>query len=95
MVRVSKDFRRRRISPATRQRRAAEQGGCQAHAMFPERRLARNYRQTRRPRLNSRPNKHRRRLLAEEAPSRIGWNYKLERRGRTTSWDVVVTRPEK
>eukprot|EP00972_Heterocapsa_arctica_P108604 15992834-Heterocapsa_arctica.AAC.1 len=60
MVRVLRDFRRRRISPANRQRKAAEWGGRQApvkrssnarqaHAMFPEMWLAGNYRQTRVP----------------------------------------------
>eukprot|EP00972_Heterocapsa_arctica_P028033 4123914-Heterocapsa_arctica.AAC.1 len=56
MVRVLRDFRRRRISPATRQRRAAVKrtsSACQAVAMFPERWLAGNYRQTRRSRLKS------------------------------------------
>eukprot|EP00972_Heterocapsa_arctica_P075560 11145724-Heterocapsa_arctica.AAC.1 len=52
--------------------------------MFPERLLAGNYRQTRRSRLDSRPNKHRRRLLAWETPSRTVWNYKLGRRDHTT-----------
>eukprot|EP00972_Heterocapsa_arctica_P092437 13634238-Heterocapsa_arctica.AAC.1 len=37
-------------------------------------------------------NKHRRRFQAEEAPSTIAWNYKLGCRGRTISWDRVVTR---
>eukprot|EP00972_Heterocapsa_arctica_P072730 10737768-Heterocapsa_arctica.AAC.1 len=48
MVKVLRDFRRRRISPANKQRRAAERGGRQALikrsssarqalAMFPER----------------------------------------------------------
>eukprot|EP00972_Heterocapsa_arctica_P005717 845255-Heterocapsa_arctica.AAC.1 len=63
--------------------------------MFPERWLAGNYRQARRSRLNARPNRHSRSLLSEEAPSRIAWNYKLGYRVRTTSWDLVVTRPEK
>eukprot|EP00972_Heterocapsa_arctica_P074394 10978520-Heterocapsa_arctica.AAC.1 len=62
--------------------------------MFPQRVLAGNYRQKRRSRLDSRPNKHRINLLVKEAPSRIVWKYKLGCRGRTTSWDLVVTRPE-
>eukprot|EP00972_Heterocapsa_arctica_P021110 3107065-Heterocapsa_arctica.AAC.1 len=75
MVRDLRDFKRRLISPATRQRRAAVWGGverlssgCQADAMFPGRLFAGIYRQTRRSRLNSHPNKHRRRLLV--------WNYR-------------------
>eukprot|EP00972_Heterocapsa_arctica_P065783 9710785-Heterocapsa_arctica.AAC.1 len=74
MVRVLRDFRWRRISPATRQGRAAEWGDVkrsssarEALAMFPQRLLAGNYRKTRRSRLYSRPNKHRRSLLAKEA----------------------------
>eukprot|EP00972_Heterocapsa_arctica_P110869 16325775-Heterocapsa_arctica.AAC.1 len=58
MVKVSKDFRQRLISPATRQSKAAVQrssSGCQADAMFPERWLAGNFRQTRRSRLGSQP----------------------------------------
>eukprot|EP00972_Heterocapsa_arctica_P010450 1536233-Heterocapsa_arctica.AAC.1 len=62
--------------------------------MFPERWLDGNYRQIRNSRLNSQPNKHRRSLLAEEAPSIIGWNFKLGCRGRATSWDLVATRLE-
>eukprot|EP00972_Heterocapsa_arctica_P052975 7799774-Heterocapsa_arctica.AAC.1 len=63
--------------------------------MFPERCLAGNYRETRRSRRHSRrtstaegcwPRKHCLELLG---------SYKLERRGRTTSWDRVVTRREK
>eukprot|EP00972_Heterocapsa_arctica_P003647 543611-Heterocapsa_arctica.AAC.1 len=51
-------FRRRSISPATRQRRAARIRGRQALVIFPGRLLAWNYRQKRRSRVNSRPNKH-------------------------------------
>eukprot|EP00972_Heterocapsa_arctica_P038230 5628735-Heterocapsa_arctica.AAC.1 len=67
MVRVLRDFRRRRVSPATRQRRAAVKRAF-SDAMFPERLLAGKYRQTRRSRVNSRrtttaevywPRKHR------------------------------------
>eukprot|EP00972_Heterocapsa_arctica_P114986 16445494-Heterocapsa_arctica.AAC.1 len=53
-----------------------------------------NYRQPRRSRLNSRPSKHRIMLLAEDTLSRTVCNYKLGCLERTTSWDVVVTRPE-
>eukprot|EP00972_Heterocapsa_arctica_P107707 15864625-Heterocapsa_arctica.AAC.1 len=52
--------------------------------MFPERLLAGNSRQTRYSRLDSRPNNHRRRLLAWETQSRIVWKYKLGRRDHTT-----------
>eukprot|EP00972_Heterocapsa_arctica_P055922 8248186-Heterocapsa_arctica.AAC.1 len=62
--------------------------------MFPERWLAGNYKPKRHSRLNQRPNKHCRRLLSKEAQSRIVCNYTLGCCGRTTSWDLVVTRPE-
>eukprot|EP00972_Heterocapsa_arctica_P019589 2890752-Heterocapsa_arctica.AAC.1 len=62
--------------------------------MFPERLLAANYRQTRLSRLYSCRTKTAEGCLAEEASSRIAWNYKLGYRGRTISWDRVVIRRE-
>eukprot|EP00972_Heterocapsa_arctica_P017076 2525044-Heterocapsa_arctica.AAC.1 len=82
MVRVLRDFRRRRISPATRQRKAAvkrSSSGCQALVTFPERWLAGKYRQTRPSRLHSRP--------TTTAEGCWPWKHRLELPG-TTSWDV-------
>eukprot|EP00972_Heterocapsa_arctica_P080098 11805107-Heterocapsa_arctica.AAC.1 len=61
--------------------------GCRALAMFPERLLAWNYRQTRRFRLNSRPNKHRRRLLSWGPPSIIVAAPNGKRRRSRREWE--------
>eukprot|EP00972_Heterocapsa_arctica_P059094 8712655-Heterocapsa_arctica.AAC.2 len=78
MVRVLRYFRRRRISPATRQRGAAVQRSS-AHTVFLERCLAGNYRQKRRSRLDSR----------RTSTAQGFWprKHRLELPG-TTSWDV-------
>eukprot|EP00972_Heterocapsa_arctica_P040431 5955100-Heterocapsa_arctica.AAC.1 len=71
MVTVLRNFRQRCISPATRQRRAAEWGDVkrlssarQALAMFLNSLLAGNYKHKRYARLNSWPSKDRTRLMA-------------------------------
>eukprot|EP00972_Heterocapsa_arctica_P004797 710878-Heterocapsa_arctica.AAC.1 len=56
MVKVLRDFRRQRSSPATSGGTASVLlSACQAHAMFPPRWLAGNCRHTRCSRLDSRP----------------------------------------